>query len=216
MASTHTWSRRGIIVTLFARRCSCDAMMNVKRVLSWTFLVQVVAQHTAGVFASQDLLVHDLRIRLFVSDRALLPPLTLRGGASEPTRQAWSAGSKYSRPNNLSSSSPTRSYQTPSYGQGQDEKEATTKDAFAEAFLQREDRNRFIGEESPCLWGCCYLYWYCALYSHIEIFYYCWPKARVYAILSGQLLFTAGAIHAFHLLPGVRDWMLWHPAGRKG
>ena len=40
--------------------------------------------------------------------------------------------------------------------------------------------------------------------------------ARVYAILTGQLLFTAGTIHAFHLNPGVRDWMLMHPAGRKG
>ena len=185
-------------------------MMNVKRVLSWTFLVQVVAQHTAGVFASQDLLVHDLRIRLFVSDRALLPPLTLRGGASEPTRQAWSAGSKYSRPNNLSSS-PTRSYQTPSYSQDQDEKE-TTKDAFAEAFLQREDRNRFIGEESLVFEVATNID--SALHSHIKTFLL--STARVYAILSGQLLFTAGAIHAFHLLPGVRDWMLWHPAGRKG
>ena len=39
--------------------------------------------------------------------------------------------------------------------------------------------------------------------------------ARVYAILSGQILFTAGTIHAFHLNPGIRDWMLFHPAGRK-
>lgn len=123
--------------------------MVAMRVFSWTFLVG--AHQTVGVDASQNLLVHDIRRRLFVSDKALLPSLTLRGGASEPTRQAWSAGSRYgSRPNNISSS-PTRSYQTPSYGQGQDENEATTKDAFAEAFLQREDRNRFIGEESLCL-----------------------------------------------------------------
>ena len=39
--------------------------------------------------------------------------------------------------------------------------------------------------------------------------------ARVYAILSIQLLFTAGTIHAFHLNPGVRNWMMFHPAGRK-
>ena len=129
--------------------------------------MQVVAQHTAGVFASQDLLVHDLRIRLFVSDRALLPPLTLRGGATEPSRSAWSAGSKYSRPNNLSSS-PTRSYQTPSYSQDQDEKE-TTKDAFAEAFLQREDRNRFIGEESLMSLRLLLILILCFVFSHRDI-----------------------------------------------
>ena len=41
-------------------------------------------------------------------------------------------------------------------------------------------------------------------------------QARVYAILSGQLLFTAGTIHAFHLNPEIQNWMLLHPVGRKG
>ena len=40
--------------------------------------------------------------------------------------------------------------------------------------------------------------------------------ARVYAILTGQLVFTAGTIQAFHMNPGLRDWMFMHPAGRKG
>ncbi|KAL7543128.1 hypothetical protein ACHAXR_012426 [Thalassiosira sp. AJA248-18] len=107
----------------------------------------------------------------------------VRGGASE-SASAWSAGSKYDyRTSPNFKQSQTQKYQTPtSYSQGQDTKE-TTKEAFAEAFLQREDRNRFI--------------------------------ARVYAILTGQVLFTAGTIHAFHLNPHIRDWMLMHPAGRK-
>lgn len=68
----------------------------------------------------------------------------LRGGASE-SAASWSAGSKY---NNYRTSpySPTRnSYKTTSvYTADSREK---TKEAFAEAFLRREDRNRFIGEE---------------------------------------------------------------------
>ena len=40
--------------------------------------------------------------------------------------------------------------------------------------------------------------------------------ARVYAILSGQLLVTAAAVHLFHLNPaGVRDWMMYTRAGRR-
>jgi hypothetical protein len=41
-------------------------------------------------------------------------------------------------------------------------------------------------------------------------------SARVYAILTGQLLFTAGTIHAFHLNPNIRDWMMYTRSGRKG
>ena len=39
---------------------------------------------------------------------------------------------------------------------------------------------------------------------------------RVYAILSCQLLFTAGTIHAFHLYPAIQEYMLYNPLGRKG
>lgn len=39
---------------------------------------------------------------------------------------------------------------------------------------------------------------------------------RVYAILSCQLLFTAGTIHAFHSFPSIQEYMLYNPLGRKG
>lgn len=39
--------------------------------------------------------------------------------------------------------------------------------------------------------------------------------ARVYALLSGQLLFTAATIHAFHINPNIRDFMLYTNTGRK-
>jgi len=65
--------------------------------------------------------------------------ISLRGGSSD-SASSWSAGSRYdyrtTRP-----SSPTRNYQTPP---GQQSK-LDTKEVFAEAFLRREDRNRFIG-----------------------------------------------------------------------
>lgn len=123
---------------------------------------------------------------------ASIPPsllhhdIRIRGGASE-SASAWNAGSSL-RPAPVGSS-PGQSYRsTPPYRQTSqqniDEKSnSATKEQFAEAFLVREDRNRFI--------------------------------ARVYAILSGQLLFTAGTIHLFHLNPQIRNWMLYSQAGRK-
>ena len=82
------------------------------------------------------------------SRAALLPP---RGGASE-SASAWSAGSKYDygrtspRASPAGTSSPaTRSVPSSYRDTVRDEGEAT-KEAFAEAFLQRDDRNRFIGE----------------------------------------------------------------------
>ena len=85
------------------------------------------------------------RLRPFA---ALLPP---RGGASE-SASAWSAGSKYDygrtspRASPAGTSSPaTRSVPSSYRDTVRDEGEAT-KEAFAEAFLQRDDRNRFIGE----------------------------------------------------------------------
>mmetsp|Transcript_21192 Transcript_21192/g.40892 ORF Transcript_21192/g.40892 Transcript_21192/m.40892 type:complete len:363 (-) Transcript_21192:66-1154(-) len=112
----------------------------------------------------------------------------LRGGASD-SKSAWSAGSRRYYPsgsgfssNQSKTSSAYRNddFSNASYRAAE---EQATKDAFAEAFRRREDRNRFI--------------------------------ARVYAILTGQLLFTAGTIHAFHLNPGIRNWMLSTHAGRK-
>eukprot|EP00571_Detonula_confervacea_P004961 CAMPEP_0172322112 /NCGR_PEP_ID=MMETSP1058-20130122/45056_1 /TAXON_ID=83371 /ORGANISM="Detonula confervacea, Strain CCMP 353" /LENGTH=333 /DNA_ID=CAMNT_0013037763 /DNA_START=97 /DNA_END=1095 /DNA_ORIENTATION=- len=141
----------------------------------------LVAHQTDEVDASHHLLTHGFHGVRFANSRAASHALlSMRGGASE-SATAWSAGSKYDYKTSLSS--PTQNYKTPSYdSQGQDTKEET-KEAFADAFLQRDDRNRFI--------------------------------ARVYAILTGQLLFTAGSIHAFHLNPSVRNWMMFHPSGRK-
>ena len=88
------------------------------------------------------------RLPPFLSTRSAI--LSVRGGASEPGRSAWTAGSKYdygtNRPNNYSTSSPTaQSYRTAA-PYNQDTKEDETKEAFAEAFQKRDDRNRFIGK----------------------------------------------------------------------
>lgn len=108
--------------------------------------------------------------------------LQIRGGGSE-SAPAWNAGSRLSqRP---APSSPGQSYRAPPAYNRQEvvDDDTQLKEQFAEAFLQREDRNRFI--------------------------------ARVYGILTLQLLFTAGTIHLFHLNPQIRDWMLYSQAGRK-
>ena len=82
---------------------------------------------------------------------------SIRGGASSESasRSSWTAGSKYnygagSKSYNYGSNPGTSSsLQTPSYNTNS--KDATnvneeTKEKFAEAFLQRDDRNRFIGK----------------------------------------------------------------------
>lgn len=112
--------------------------------------------------------------------------LWIRGGSESAS--AWNAGSKLSqRPGTgLSSASPGQSYRTPppyNRQEGYEDSNTQLKEQFADAFLQREDRNRFI--------------------------------ARVYGILTGQLLFTASTIHLFHLNPQIRDWMIYSQAGRK-
>ena len=78
--------------------------------------------------------------------RSLPLMLLLRGGAAE-SASAWNAGSKYEYRAGAPNSKPITSTSTrsPPVGQRQDVK-LDTKDAFAEAFLQRDDRNRFIGE----------------------------------------------------------------------
>jgi FtsH-binding integral membrane protein len=112
------------------------------------------------------------------AEASIIHPVCIRGGSSE-SASAWSAGSKLSqrRP------APGTSYRSPPAYNTQVNDGTQLKEQFAEAFLQREDRNRFI--------------------------------ARVYGILTGQLLFTAGTIHLFHLNPQIRDWMLYSQAGRK-
>ncbi|KAL7465755.1 hypothetical protein ACHAXS_006072 [Conticribra weissflogii] len=112
----------------------------------------------------------------------------LRGGGSD-SKSAWSAGSRRyypsgsGYPSNKSTSSSGYSKDGLRYASSRETEEQATKEVFAEAFLRREDRNRFI--------------------------------ARVYAILTGQLLFTAGTIHAFHSNSGIIHWMLSSHAGRK-
>ena len=149
----------------------------MKRIILLTFLC------TGATKAS----IHPVRPRLQgcsgVDNNFLL---RIRGGSSE-SASAWNAGSKLSqRPApGLLSSSPGQSYRSPPpYNrQVNDDTNTELKEQFADAFLQREDRNRFI--------------------------------ARVYGILTGQLLFTAGTIHLFHLNPQIRDWMIYSQAGRK-
>lgn len=68
----------------------------------------------------------------------------LRGGASE-SAASWNAGSKYNN-YRTSTSPPIRNNYKATSVYAADSKEKT-KAAFAEAFLLREDRNRFIGEE---------------------------------------------------------------------
>lgn len=165
-----------------------------KMILLWKLLL--IAHQADKVGATSLLAHHGGSTIRFANDRALLPPisshtlLSVRGGGPSESASAWSAGSKYDYRTSpqFSQSQSTQRYQTPSsYTQVQDAKAAvtedSTKEAFADAFLQREDRNRFI--------------------------------SRVYAILSAQLLFTAGTIHAFHLNPAIRDYMFFHPFGRK-
>lgn len=146
-----------------------------------------------------------------MSPRSLI---VLRGGASE-SAASWSAGSRYNN-YRTSSSQPTRSnYKTASmYTTDTKDK---TKEAFAEAFLRREDRNRFIGEQLRRDDHHRYSAWTVVpMNDFSNLFFNSTFVARVYAILSGQLLFTAGTIHAFHVTPSVRDWMMWNSFGRKG
>lgn len=84
--------------------------------------------------------------------------LLIRGGASESaSRSSWTAGSKYnygagSKSYNYGSNTvgTSSSLQTPSsYSNSKDTTNVNdneTKEKFAEAFLQRDDRNRFIGK----------------------------------------------------------------------
>lgn len=78
--------------------------------------------------------------------------LSVRGGSSE-SASSWSAGSRYdyrtARP-----SSPTRKYSSPPPHTTDQQSQLDTKEVFAEAFLLREDRNRFIG--APDSFDCYY------------------------------------------------------------
>ena len=124
--------------------------MNVVILFLFCFLTAQVA-----VDAFHPLSYHD------VGSRTSLPTplsshsaiLSIRGGAGDSS-SAWSAGSKYnygptgSSKYNFggsgSSPSSSRNLQTPSYTKDTQYANEETKEKFAEAFLQREDRNRFI------------------------------------------------------------------------
>ena len=120
------------------------------------FLCFFTAAHQVAVDAFYPLSYHD------VGTRTSLPTplsshsaiLSIRGGAGDSS-SAWSAGSKYnygptgSSKYNFggsgSSPSSSRNLQTPSYTKDTTQyANEQTKEKFAEAFLQREDRNRFI------------------------------------------------------------------------
>lgn len=71
------------------------------------------------------------------------PFASLRGGVSE-SAASWSAGSRYNDYRSGSRQSLSQNYKNPS--DYTVDPKAKAKEAFAEAFLRREDRNRFIGE----------------------------------------------------------------------
>lgn len=142
-----------------------------------------------------------------------LVPLSIRGGSESAS--AWNAGSKYEY-RTPPKSSPTYSrsqstQQQQSSVTGDSDTQDQTKEAIATAFLNREDRNRFIGKIHCCVEDIFQLLYLTILLSlHLPM-----TIARVYALLSGQLLFTAGTIQAFHMNPNIRNWMLYTNAGRK-
>ncbi|KAL3789183.1 hypothetical protein ACHAW5_002442 [Stephanodiscus triporus] len=149
---------------------------------SLLFVAFLTAQHSVEADAS-----HGIRLsKCWSSSPKHI--ISFRGGSSESV-SSWSTGSRYDY-RTTSPSPQTRNYQTSSPYTPRQQSKLETKEVFAEAFLRREDRNRFI-DQLPY-------------------------AARVYAILTGQLLFTAGTIHAFHMNPNIRDWMIWNPSGRKG
>ena len=114
---------------------------------------------------AQYILVVDAHLSIshpIIIDRrtSLLTSSLIRGGASSESasRSSWTAGSKYnygagSKSYNYGSNTvgTSSSLQTPS-SYNTNSKDTTnvndieTKEKFAEAFLQRDDRNRFIGK----------------------------------------------------------------------
>ena len=102
------------------------------------FVSLVTAHQKIGIDAS--LGVSFFKCRFLPSPKH---SLSVRGGSSE-SASSWSAGSRYdyrtTRP-----SSPTRKYYTPPPHTTDQQSQLNTKEVFAEAFLLREDRNRFIG-----------------------------------------------------------------------
>ena len=121
------------------------------------FLCFFTAAHQVAVDAFYPLSYHDgsrTSLPTPFSSHSQQSYISIRGGAGDSS-SAWSAGSKYnygpigSSKYNFggsgSSPSSSRNLQTPSYST-KDIQYANeeTKEKFAEAFLQREDRNRFI------------------------------------------------------------------------
>ncbi len=90
------------------------------------------------------------------TQQKLIKTSRIRGGGSD-SKSAWSAGSRRyypsgsGYPSNKSTSSSGYSKDGLRYVSSRETEEQATKEVFAEAFLRREDRNRFIGE------NCCKL-----------------------------------------------------------
>lgn len=76
---------------------------------------------------------------------APIPFAIIRGGSESAS--AWNAGSRYDYRSPKYSSSRSQSTRQPSYPvTAEDDTREGAKEAIATAFLNREDRNRFIGE----------------------------------------------------------------------
>jgi hypothetical protein len=76
---------------------------------------------------------------------ASIPFAIIRGGSESAS--AWNAGSRYDYRSPKYSSSRSQSTRQPSYPvTAEDDTREGAKEAIATAFLNREDRNRFIGE----------------------------------------------------------------------
>lgn len=80
-----------------------------------------------------------------IKNARLINDLSVRGGSESAS--AWNAGSRYDYRSPKSSvynrTTPTRQK---SYVSAADDTKDVTKEAIANAFLNREDRNRFIGK----------------------------------------------------------------------
>jgi hypothetical protein len=87
----------------------------------------------------------------------LMPILSIRGGSESAS--AWSAGSRYDyrSPKTSSYSSRSSVRQKPFMVDAENDSKEQTKEAIATAFLNREDRNRFIGKLFAL---CCIIYYF--------------------------------------------------------
>jgi hypothetical protein len=102
------------------------------------FVLLLAAQQTIEVDASHGI----VNISKRRSSSSPKHSISVRGGSSA-SASSWSAGSRYDYRTTRPSSS-ARNYQAAPFTSGP-QSTLDTKEVFAEAFLRREDRNRFIG-----------------------------------------------------------------------